>query len=251
MLWSSLDTIIRGTLLKQGKSVHWYVQYLTYACAGLSKLNTHTLKNINSKKLPVNAHKAVPLPIDYIDWVRVGIGVADKVRPLIYDNNLNRLYNFDTTTGRKIPYENTFFDGTAISTEDLYIPEGGSELYPLFGHDVSRDDFKFKVFKERGEDGEIQLSPEYPFDFVVLDYISDGLGPDAATKVDPLAVSAIEAYILWQAKLHSRSAGIGEVREYERRFHDEHRLLRASKSDLTIDEVVHAIRSGYSPLPKN
>ena len=247
MLFYSLDQIVRSVLLKQSKPIHYYVEYLTYACAGLKKLNTHSLKNINSKKLPVNSHKAVPIPIDYIDWVRVGFGVADKVRPMIYDNTLNRLYNFDETTGRKIPYENTLQDGTEIEVAEWADYESQE---PLFGHDVSRDDYRFKVFKERGNDGEIQLSPDYPFDFIVLDYISDGLGPDAATQVDPLASEAIEKFILWQCALHKRNATETERQATEKRFHDEHRLLRAAKNDLNLQEVIHAVRSGYSGLYK-
>jgi len=32
MRWSSLDSIIKGLLIKQGKPIHWYMQYLKYAC---------------------------------------------------------------------------------------------------------------------------------------------------------------------------------------------------------------------------
>lgn len=252
MRWTNLDTMVRGLLLKESKPVHYYLQYLVYACSGLQKLHVQTLKNVNSKKLPVNSYKAVPIPIDYVDWVQVGFKAGEYVRPMIYDDGLNPLHNYDSATGRKIPHDNTLFDGTKAEEID------GDEWFannlldtPYFGRPMDRDDYKFKVLQRRGEHGEIQLPADYPFDFVYLDYITDGLEADAATTVDPLAKTALERYIMWQKLEHSRSAGDGEKREAERKFNDEHRLLRAAKNNLTKEEVIHAFRSGYTGLYRN
>lgn len=251
MRWGNLDTIVKSLLVKEGKPIHYYLEYLTYGCSGLQKLNVHTLKAVNSKQLPVNKYKAVPLPIDYVDWVRVGFKAGERVRPLIYDDSLNSLNNFGSD-GRKIPHDNTLPDGTAISSVigDEWYADNVSDT-PYFGRPTDRDDYKFKVLPRRGEHGEIQLSADYPYDFIILDYITDGLEADAATTIDPLAVPALEKFILWQKLEHSRSAGAGDKREAERKFNDEHRLLRAAKNNLTTAEVIAAWRSGYGALPRN
>jgi len=243
MLYPNLDTVVRSLLLKEGKSLHYYINYLAHACAGLRQLNTTTLRSVSSKKLPVNSYKAVTLPCNYVDFIRVGFAVGENVRPLIQDNKLNRLNNYDGT-GKKVVYDNVLPDDTDISCLiDCVVPYD-YYWYSHFGFDVSRSDWKFKVIPERNE---IQLSADFPYDFIVLDYITDGLESDAATRIDPLAVAALEKYILWQVAIHKRGIGDGERAEAERRFNHEWRLLRAAKSDLnTREDIVHAFRSGYS-----
>jgi hypothetical protein len=251
MRWNNLDTLVKGLLLKEQKPLHFYLQFLTYACSGLSKLNVHTLKHVNTKMLPVTAYKAVQIPVDYVDWVQVGFKVGERVRPLIYDDSLNSLNNYGAD-GRKAVHDNTLPDGTTVDMykDDSWYVDNVLDT-PYFGRRTDRDDWKFKVLPHRGEHGEIQLSADFPYNFVILDYITDGLEADAATKIDPLAVPALEKFIMWQIKLHSRTANEGEKREAERRFNDEHRLLRAAKNNLTRDEILHAVRSGYNALYRN
>jgi hypothetical protein len=251
MRWANLDSIIKGLLLKEGKSLHFYLPYLSYGCEGLRKLHVHSLKHVNSKQLPVTDYKAVQLPIDYVDWVQVGFKVGERVRPMIQDDNLTSLYNI-AANGRKIPHDPTMFDGSEVVkyNGDEWFAMGSLDT-PYFGRATDRDDYKFKVLPRRGEHGEIQLSADYPYDYVILDYITDGLEADAATTVDPLAVPALEKYILWQKLEHTRSAGAGDKREAERKFNDEHWLLRAAKNGLTREEIVAAVRSGYTGLYRN
>jgi hypothetical protein len=250
MRWVNLDSLVKGLLLKEGKSLHFYLPYLSYACEGLARLHVHTLKHVNAKQLPVNSYKAVPLPIDYVDWVQAGFKVGERVRPMIYDDSLNSLNNFGAD-GRKIPHDNTLPDGKPIIVKGDEWYEDSLLSAAYFGRQTDRDDYSFKVLPRRGEHGEIQLSADYPYDFIILDYITDGLEADAATTIDPLAVRALEKYIMWQKLEHTRSAGAGNKREAERKFNDEHRLLRAAKNNLTTAEVIHAVRSGYGALPRN
>ncbi len=258
MLYTTVDSLVRGVLLKERKPLHWYVEYLSHACSGIKRLNTTTLKNVNSKKLTVNSYKAVDIPCDYVDWVRVGFSVGENVRPLIHDDNLNRLNNYDSS-GNKVVYENVLPDGTDINSIGYMEPyyynapyQYGSINYtPLFGYDPSRSDWKFVVLPNRGSNGEIQLSANFPYDNIILDYITDGLEADSATRVDPLAVPALEKWIMWQSKIHSRNFSDSERREAERRWEHEWKLLRAAKNDLTKAEIIHAVRSGSHALIKN
>jgi hypothetical protein len=245
MLYTTIDSMVRGLLLKERKPLHFYIEYLAHACSGLTRLNTTTLKNVNSKKIPVNSYKAVSIPCDYVDFIRVGFEVGENVRPLIQDNKLNRLNNYNST-GTKVVFENVTPDGLDVLSG---IVEPYDYWYSKAGFDVSRTDWRYKIIPERNE---IQLSAEFPYDYIVLDYITDGKEADAATRVDPLAVAALEKWVLWQVKLHNRTVSDGERREAERRFNDEWRLLRAAKSDLgTREDIVHAFRAGYSASYKN
>jgi hypothetical protein len=241
-LFTSIDTIVKSLLLKEGKPVHYYYQYLHFAVAGLKEISVTTIGKVNSVELTVSDYKAVQLPCDYVDWIKVGYKAGERIRPLIYDKGLNHLYNYDSSN-QKIPYDTSnTLDGTI---EDGYLSvEQSFYDTPDFGIRTDRLDYNFCVMKERGE---IQLSADYPYETVILQYIDGGASGDAATEVEPLAQDAIEKYILWQKAVHSRISE-GEKAQAERRYIRAIKMLRAQTSDLTRDEIVHAVRSGYGPI---
>lgn len=248
MRWTSLDTVVRSLLLKEGKPIHYYLQYLAHSCAAIQRLNTTTLKNINSKKIPVNDYKAITLPCDYVDYVMVGFAIGERVRPMILDTSLNRLNNYDDDGVTKIPYELELPDGEAAY--DLASSDSLNDTLSdnKFNHDLSRDDYKFNVFPERNE---IQLSASFPYDYVILNYITDGLEADNATMVDPLAQASIEKYIMWQNLVAKRNVSEGEKFAAEKRFNDEWRLLRAARNTLTKADIIASLRYSYSGTYKN
>src|ERR1051325_10022357 len=110
MTWYSLDMITRSILMQRGYPIHWYIDFLKYSTECLRELTFDVLKVINSVKLPVNSYKAVTLPCNYVDWVKVGYATGQWVHPLA-QGPINRLNNYDAN-GVKIPYEDTLPDGS-------------------------------------------------------------------------------------------------------------------------------------------
>lgn len=250
MTYYTIDQIVSGLLLKQGKPKHWYLQYLKYALDGLRELHFDTLGNISTQKLSVSSYKAVILPCDYVDWVRVGVQVNDKVKPLAQDNGLNRLNNYDST-GEKVPYETA--DTTPNSNGWYYdfILKRNSYNEFLGGIFNNRPDmagYKFKVLKERNE---IQFPLDFPYDEIILEYINDGITNDAATKVDPYATDALESYVMWQKALHDVNGNSGSIMMRKDVFDRAYRILRARKQGLSKDDIINSVRKGYSATYKN
>jgi hypothetical protein len=106
----------------------------------------------------------------------------------------------------------------------------------------------FKVLREREE---IQFDSTFDSEYIILEYITDGLDADAATKVHPYAKKTIEAYIRWQYKLHNRNAGDGERMAAKMEWDAEHRKLRGRMSNLTLTDIYNAFLRGYSGTYKN
>ena len=104
MTLTTLDKIVRSALSDRGYTMHWYLQFLTYAVNGLRELNFDVMQNIKSVRLPVNSYKAATLPIDYVDYVRVGNEVGQYILPWSEkQDSFNRLNKFDSQ-GNKISY---------------------------------------------------------------------------------------------------------------------------------------------------
>ena len=68
----TLDNIVRSALADRGYPMHFYLQFLQYGIDALRMLNFDVLQSIKSVRLPVNSYKAVTLPCDFVDIVKVG-----------------------------------------------------------------------------------------------------------------------------------------------------------------------------------
>jgi hypothetical protein len=240
MKYVKLDHIVRSVLHQKQLTQHWYLQFLKYASDCLRELTFDTLKTINTRRLPVTDYKAVVLPCDFVDWTKVGIEVNQKIQPLVQTSGINRLNKFDDS-GNKTVF------GTGSSVDAIWatglFADYGATLGRWYGVGAGFEGDTFKYLPERNE---IQLNESLDVTEIVLEYISNGAGVDAATKVDPYAQKTIEAYIDWQYKLHSRAYGISERREAEREYYQQLRFLRARKSDLnTIEDFKRSVIRGY------
>ncbi len=238
MLTYNLDHIVKSLLLKRGYSIHFYYEFLKHATDGMRFLNTTTIGQVNSVRLTPNAYKAVPTPCDFVDWVRVGFEGGERVRPLIYDGSLNRMKHYENNVA--LPY----FTPIGEHPGEILDQYGIGDMRVSFGRRTDGGDYRFCVRKERKE---IQLSADYPLDYVLVDYISDGLRADAATTIDPRAQQCLEQWMRWRYAEGKRN-NAAEAREEERKFKDEFKMLRAMLNNLTPADVLAAKRSGYGQI---
>jgi hypothetical protein len=245
MQWQTLDSIVNSVLLRRKYPIHWYIDFLKYGADALRELHFDVLLVICSAKLPVTSYKAVILPCDFVDWLRIGVAAGQYVHPFTSESNMNRLNNYDAA-GNKIQYEDVWPDGSAISRFELNVFDAniwGEHPGGVFNHNPGRAGANFSVLRERNE---IQLDPDFPYTEIILDYINDGQGCDAATKIHPYAQSCIEAYIIWQMMLNNRGYNPSEAGVAGDQFDKQLGVLRARLSDLTPEDITHAARKGYS-----
>jgi hypothetical protein len=251
--------IARSMLLQKNYPIHWYVDFLKYSSDCLRELSFDVIKTINSAKLPVNSYKAITLPCDYVDWVKVGYATGQWDHPLA-QGAINRLNNFDSN-GVKIPYEDTMPDGSFAELRGTVaytasITALGEHVGGVYNHNPGRSIGTFREIRERNE---IQLDNDFPYEYIILDYISDGstcscgcgCESDNATQVHPYAMATIEAYADWKHKHFNRYYNQGDVYYAEQNFIKQCRILRARMDPLTRWDVVHAARQGYSGTYKN
>lgn len=234
MTYTSLNHIVKSVLNQKGYPIHFYFQYLKHATDCLRELHFDSLRVVQTKKLPVDPDtKAVVLPCDYVDKIKVGVISGQRVIPLVQNDAINRLNNYDDA-GNAIAW-GTSEDDRAIwrlTSYDTVQNEFGEHLGRDFGYKDANMGDGYKILRERGE---LQLSEFITAEYVILEYISDGTGlTDAATKVDPYAQKTIEAYIKWQGS-PNRDNPMSPEAEY---YHQQHRVLRARKNPLTKADII-------------
>lgn len=254
MTTTTLKSIVNNVLLQRGYSLHWYLQLLLYAKDCLRELTFDDLHVVNTKILPLTDYKAAKIPSDYVDWSGVFVKAGQKLRPLVEDNHISPLYNYDSNF---VPQQ--FADGnqnTPIFYQNSIVPiywrmttynEFGENTGKLFGIGAGNPTDTFKVIKERSE---IQLNEHSEATEIVLSYISNGQNADAATNIDAYAQNTIEAYMLWQLKENNRTYGEGEKERARQMFISERKILRARMSDLNINKLKRIVQKNSQQSPK-
>lgn len=257
MTVTSLKSIVKDVLMQKGYSLHWYIQFLVYAKNCLRELSFDDLKVINTKKIPTNDQNAIDLPDDYQDYVRVCVPVGQNIKPLVETDKINSLVARDDTTFDPTTYSlnavadtNTTFYGYLYPFywNSVNWNEFGEVTGRYFGIGASTQDDVFKVVKERNQ---IQITENLVTENVILEYISDGMDADSATRVDVYAQATIDAYIKWQHKANNRTYNMGEQQMAQQEYKDQRAILRARLSDLTMEKYKRLFQRASYAAPKS
>lgn len=182
-------------------------------------------------RIPKNANNTVNLPPDYISWSKIGVLNANgqvstiKINPSLSkwgDKSPNRI----TDLAPEIPSNLGQF-GIASYPYYLNFWNNGS-FQPLFGAGSGLLQYGSCVFDE--PNGVIVLDVNYPFDDVILEYLSSP-EKDGDYRIDLCCQEAVIAFISWKFKLNNEQ-------NYMNRKIEAHRRLKP----IRIQEVQDAIR---------
>lgn len=233
----TLNGVTRSYLQQCRKPIHYYYRFLKYANDCVRELIFDTLQVTNTVRLPLNEFYEAQIPSDYVDFVKVGVQAGQYSRPLVSKHTLNNLANFDPTTGDQINYpdydgdgEGDLIDSGLFQWWGVNINSHGENTGAYYGLGAGSEPDTFKIIPERNV---IQCNQNVGVSKIVLEYVSDGTYSNAATKIDPYAQKAIEAYIKWQHAEHSKSFGAYDADRAKQEFTRQHEILRARKNNLT------------------
>jgi hypothetical protein len=238
------------------------MQFMVYAADCLREITFDDLRVINTKILPVNQKiNAAELPEDYQDYVTVGVMIGQRIRPLVPTSTLNPLISLDVNqnyseqewTDNVVPpgsNENQLYYGALPYAQWFTVRynDYGENIGRFFGLGAGYQEDTFQVFKERNQ---IQLDQKFYVENIVLQYVSDGQSADAASLVDPYAIRTIQAYIDFQMKAHNRTYNMGEKQLAENNYIKERKILRARKSDWSVEKIKRIVQKNTMGAPKS
>lgn len=249
---TTLDKVVRGALADRQYPMHFYLQFMTYAVSCLRELNFDVLQSVKSVRLPINSYKAATLPVDYVDFIRVGNELGQYIYPWgEKKDSFNRLNKFDSQ-GNKIPYGDVEAANGILPNNwegfwyTNYVNDKGEHLGRIYNN-IPAFRESFVILRERGE---IQLDVSYTGQFIVMDYISDGMSLSAANAVHPYAIETIKAYIFWKMKEHGRQYNMGEREMAKQEFYNQLRVLKARMNNIDTLDIRRSLQEAYGPVIK-
>ena len=198
---------------------------LFFAKRGLQEFSYDTLKSVKTSELTIPQSLTLPLPQDYVNYVRTSWTDRSGVKHIIYPtNNLtNSPYYTNIQDSKGVPTQDNFgenIEGTSLIQERWH-SNNNQELNDYLAESPDTLGFNFRgngdfiysnnrsqygldpqyaqtngYFNLNEREGKMSFSSGLVGELILLEYISDGLAYDTDTKIPKLAEDALYAHIL-------------------------------------------------------
>jgi hypothetical protein len=238
-----------------------------HAKRALQEFSYDTLKSIKSQELTVPHNLSVPLPQDYVNYVKLSWIDRQGVKHTIYPATLTvNPYSTPLQDTKGDPVQDSYDDNVEadsitearwkFNNQDTLL-ENSMNLYPngwygynwgyggfygqAYGLDPQYSNYN-GTYTINDREGKINFSSDLVGTIVVFEYISDGMAYDMDSRIPKLAEEAAYAYIL-----HAIISTRANQPEYlVRRLRDEKSAkLRNAKirlSNIKIEEITQVMR---------
>jgi len=238
-----------------------------HAKRGLQEFSYDTLKSVKSQELTIPPGLGVPIPQDYVNYVRCSWIDQSGVQHIIYPvNNLTTSPTelpIQDTNG--VPTQNAYGENneaTQSQTEERwdtyndkkltgYIDNDNTNVYSLnwwklnygqrYGLDpqFSQQNGFFQINERTGN---FTFSSDLANKLIVLEYISDGLAYDMDSKVPKMAEDALYAYISYNILSGRSNVPEYVVQRYKREKTAKLRNAKIRLQNIKISEIAQVFR---------
>lgn len=242
MTYTTVDSLVKGWLLKKQYPMHWYLQGLVYAVECIGILRGRTMKVIKTEVVTVASDGRITLDCAVEQVVRIGVAVGDKIKPLVRSKGtFNRMAN-SVATGGTGPYADALNYGFISSWYNSLFNDLGEFSGGLYGFGAGSES---DIFEEFPEWNQIQVSVSHAGSQLFLDYVPGMESTDSLTRVPSNSVKCIQQYMTWHLKENGRHYSKGEAKDEERMYYREEELLRALNNPITAEDIMRAGDRSY------
>ena len=238
-----------------------------HAKRGLQEFSYDTLKSVKSQELTIPPSLSLPIPQDYVNYVKMSwvdrSGVKHIIYPTTLTSNPTQLpiqdnlgiaiqSNFDDNIeGSSLTDERWKTQNNGIIVNNLNFVQGINGGYS-YGYGYSGYGERYGLdpqyaningsFTINERENKFSFSSDLVGSLIILEYISDGLAYDLDTKIPKMAEEAMYLHILYSI-LSTRS----NVQEYivQRFKRERSAMLRNTKirlSNIKLEEITQVMR---------
>ena len=231
-----------------------------FAQRALQELSFDTFKSTKAYEIVVPSTLAMPLPQDYVNYVKLvwsdSSGVEHTIYPTSKTSNPSNIAQADPSTDA--PYYTFTSDELVLTTESDTSSNYESNTPAENQNDYDDDDYDNLLGERYGLDpqhsqvngsfyideirGFIHFSSNISGKTVILKYISDSLGTDAEMQVHKFAEEAMYKHIAYA--ILSTRANVQEyvVQRFKREAFAAKRQAKLRLSNIKIEEITQVLR---------
>ena len=238
-----------------------------HAKRGLQEFSYDVLKTVKSQEVELGPSLSIPMPQDYINYVKLcyidSSGVSriiyptrlttNPTEPMLQDNNYNYVFDADgnaveassVTEQRYSNFDTTRVTGNLSSEDSLYLTTNDyirSDYGQRYGATPETTQVNgFFTINERT--GSFNFSSDLSGKIIVLEYVSDGLGTDAEMKINKLAEEALYKHIAYNVLAVKRNISEYIVQRYKKERRAALRNAKIRLSNLKTAELAQVMRN--------
>jgi len=241
-----------------------------HAKRGLQEFSYDTLKSIKSQELSIPPSLSLPLPQDYVNYVKVSwvdqLGVKHQIFPTqltsnpyttpvqdnngipIQDNYEENLQGssqieerWSTASSKKINNIASLEDYNEGLDGENYWWDDGNFFGRAYGLDPQNANIN-GYFTLNPREGKISFSSDLVGALVILEYISDGLAYDMDTKVPKMAEEAMYKHLMYSILSTRANQPEYVVQRFKRERSAELRNTKIRLSNIKLSEVIQQMR---------
>ena len=225
-----------------------------YAKRAIQELYFDVINEIISIELELNESLTIPLPHDYISYVRISwVDDCGKLHPMAVDNssNLAQAYLQDNDYGFLYDGDGDILQGSHVQDtvgcrpdNNFSIDDIDSYVTPNYAGSGNSNINLSKVFSNGSyridkTRGVIQFSSTVDGKNIVLEYLSDGLfqREDGDIKIHKFAEEAVISYAYWMLIRMRRNVRQNEKQAARQDFFNFRRIAKRRIQPLRYEEV--------------
>jgi len=238
-----------------------------HAKRGLQEFSYDVLKTVKLQEIELGPSLSMPMPQDYVNYVKVCYIDSSGVRRIIYPTRLttnptepmlqddkynyvfddagNAIEGSSVTEARWKAFDTKNISGDLSSEDSLYLTTADylrSDYGQRYGATPETTQVNgFFTINERT--GSFSFSSDLSGKVIVLEYISDGLGTDAEMKVNKLAEEALYKHIAYNVLAVKRNISEYIVQRYKKERRAALRNAKIRLSNLKISELSQVMRN--------
>lgn len=235
----SIEQVVNYYIEEANLTDSHFLRLWRIAIRGLEQMNYSFASEPITRKLSVLPNKIVELPGDYVDWCKVGV-VNDRGEIATLRRNDN-LSTYAATDPDRLSANSATFNTERYDFEYRNYAIGGTYVN-LFGVPAGLDNVgEFKVVNE---DGIIVLSPEYPYDHVMLEYIPSPVA-NGDYLMPVLLREALISWIRWNDRRSlpaGRRSNLGQRQMDRKDFYDDLKMGKKLMKKFRLEEANDVIR---------
>jgi len=238
-----------------------------HAKRGLQEFSYDVLKTVKLQEVELGASLSIPMPQDYVNYVKICYIDSSGIRRIIYptrlttnpteapvqDNNYNYIYdsNGDLIESSSITEEkwkafdpknisgDLSSDDSAYLTTNDYLRSDYGNRYGATPETTQINGF-FTIDEKTGS---FAFSSDLSGKIIVIEYISDGLGTDAEMKVNKMAEEALYKHIAYNILATKRNISEYIVQRYKKERRAALRNAKLRLSNMKLSEMTQVMRN--------
>ena len=238
-----------------------------HAKRGLQEFSYDVLKTVKLQEVELGPSLSIPMPQDYVNYVKICYIDSSGIRRIIYptrlttnptesplqDNNYKYIFdsNGDLLKGSSITEERwSDFDPKHVtgdlSSEDSVYLTTNDYLRSDFGkrYGLTPETTQVNGFFTINENtGSFSFSSDLSGKLIVIEYISDGLGTDAEMKVNKMAEEALYKHIAYNILAAKRNISEYIVQRYKKERRAALRNAKLRLSNMKLAEMAQVMRN--------